>query len=306
MATKPKVSFDVIWLLAPSLLAMAWLVSKAQWFWNNRPDLQFGWIVVLLCGYLFYEALEKQPVVSFRPRWWSVALFLVGAGGLFLVQIYQVAFGTNAASMCGLATMIMLVAFANLGIVFGWQGITTFGLAYAFILIAMPMPGFIHGPIVNGLQNKVAVINTEVLNLMGIPAQRVGSLIHLPGGTVGIDEACSGIRSLQSTIMATIFIGYLTLKRVSFQILLLIAGIGLAIFGNLVRSLYLSLTANAQGVEAINRVHDAAGWTILVFTTVGVIVLSWLFNKLDQVAAGASQSGTEAAGLPAGEVSNPR
>ncbi len=285
MPEKSKVSFDTIWLLAPSLLAMAWLVSKAQWFWNNRPDLQFGWVVVLLCAYLFYEALEKQPAVNLRPRWWSILMFVAGTGGLFLVQIYQVAFGTNAASMCGLAAMIMLVAAANLGVVFGWKGISTFGLAYAFILIAMPMPGFIHGPIVNGLQNKVAVINTEVLNLLGIPAQRVGSLIHLPGGTVGIDEACSGIRSLQSTVMATIFIGYLTLKRVSFQILLLIAGIGLAIFGNLVRSLYLSLTANSQGVEAINRVHDAAGWTILVFTTIGVIILSWLFNKLDRAVA---------------------
>lgn len=297
MPSKPKVSFEPVWLLAPSLLAMAWLVSKAQWFWNNRPDLQFGWVVVLLCAYLFYEALEKQPPLSVRPRWWSILAFAAGAAGLFLVQIYQVAFGTNAASMCGLAAMIMLVAFANLGLVFGRKGITAFGLAYAFILIAMPMPGFIHGPIVNGLQNKVAVFNTEILNLLGIPAQRVGSLIHLPGGTVGIDEACSGIRSLQSTIMATLFIGYLTLKRVSFQILLLIAGIGLAIFGNLVRSLYLSLTANSQGVEAINRVHDAAGWTILIFTTVGVIILSWLFNKLDQAAttATATEPGVAAA-----------
>lgn len=306
MPAKPKISFDAVWLLAPSLVAMAWLVSKAQWFWNNRPDLQFGWVVVLLCGYLFYEAMEKQVPVNPRPRWWALMVFGAGAVGLFLVQIYQVAFGTNAASMCGLAAMIMLVAFANLGLVFGWKGITTFGVAYAFILIAMPMPGFIHGPIVNGLQNKVAVINTEVLNLLGIPAQRVGSLIHLPGGTVGIDEACSGIRSLQSTIMATVFIGYLALKRVSFQVLLLIAGIGLAIFGNLVRSLYLSLTANYQGVEAINRVHDAAGWTILIFTTVGVIILSWLFNKLDKAASKAVQPAIDpGASVAAGTTPGP-
>jgi len=144
------------------------------------------------------------------------------------------------------------------------------------------MPGIIYGPLVGGLQGMVSAVDTEILNLMGIPAQQVGSLIHLPGGTVGIAEACSGIRSLQSTVMATVFIGYLTLNRVSWQVLLFICGVGLAIFGNLMRSLYLSLMANAYGVESVEEVHDAAGWTILIFTTVGVILISWLLNKLQQ------------------------
>jgi exosortase len=189
----------------------------------------------------------------------------------------------------------MLVVTANLGLVYGWAGLRCFGMAFFFILIAMPMPSAIQGPLVGGLQAKVAWVNTEVLNLLGIPAQQVGSLIHLPAGTVGVDEACSGIRSLQSTIMATVFIGYLTLKRASLQVLLLLFGIALAIFGNLVRSLYLSLTANAKGIQAIAGVHDAAGWSILAFTAVGVFLLSWYFKKLERQI-------TETADVPAEEA----
>ena len=74
--------------------------------------------------------------------------------------------------------------------------------------------------------------------------------------------------------MATLFIGYLTLKSRALQIALLVCGVGLAIFGNLIRSLYLSLTANAQGVQAIDNVHDNAGWSILIFTAIGVVILS--------------------------------
>ncbi|MCP5523509.1 MAG: exosortase/archaeosortase family protein [Verrucomicrobiales bacterium] len=269
-------------LLLPSFLAMAWLIARAQWFWNTNPDLNFGWVVVLLCAYLFYEAWETRPALDCRVRWWALPFCLGGLGLLFLIQIYQAALGANAASTVGLALGVMLVVFANLAMVFGWPGIRAFGMAYAFLLVALPMPSAVHGPLVGGLQGFVATINTEVLNLLGIPAQRVGSLIQLPAGTVGIDEACSGIRSLQSTIMATVFIGYLTLKRVSWQVLLFICGVGLAVIGNLIRSLYLSLTANAQGVEAIEKVHDAAGWSILVFTTVGVILVSWLLNRLQK------------------------
>jgi exosortase len=268
--------------LSPAFLVMAWIVSRAQWFWRNNPDLQFGWVVVLLCAYLFWEAWEKRPAPNWRLRPWAVGLFLAGLGLMFLVQIYQAVMGSSAPTTLGLALGGMLVVAGNLGVVFGGAGVRHFGMAFGFLLIAMPVPSGIQGPIVGTLQNKVAWFNTEVLNLLGIPATQVGSLIHLPAGTVGVDEACSGIRSLQSTIMATLFIGYLTLNRFSLQVLLFLSGISLAILGNLIRSLYLSLTANARGIEAIAGVHDAAGWSILTFTAVGVIILSWFFKKLER------------------------
>lgn len=176
----------------------------------------------------------------------------------------------------------MLVIVANLGIVFGWPGIRDFGMAFVFILIAMPMPSAVQGPVVGGLQSLVARFNVELLNLIGIPAQQIGSLIHLPNGTVGIDEACSGVRSLQSTIMAAIFIGYVSLKRNSLRLVLFGAGVILAIVGNIGRSLYLSLMAHWRGMDAIERVHDAAGWSVLAFTAAGVILLSWIIGRAEK------------------------
>lgn len=277
----PAALFPLLWL-SPAFLAVAWVVSRAQWFWNNNPDLQFGWIVLLLCAYLFWEAWEKRPAVDWKARPWAVACFGGGLGLMFLVQIYQAVMGSSAPTTLGLALGGMLVIAGNLGMVFGAAGLRRFGMAFGFLLIAMPVPSGIQGPIISALQNKVAWFNTEMLNLLGIPATQVGSLIHLPAGTVGVDEACSGIRSLQSTIMATIFIGYLTLRRFSLQVLLFGCGVALAILGNLIRSLYLSLTANARGIEAIAGVHDAAGWSILTFTAVGVLILSWFFKKLER------------------------
>lgn len=261
---------------------MAWLISRAQWFWRHNPDLQFGWIVVLLCGYLFWEAWQTRPEVDWKPRVWAVPIGFAGLGLLFVVQIYQAFLGANAASTVGLALGLMLIIAANLGVVFGWPGIRDFGMAFAFILIAMPMPSAVQGPVVGGLQSLVARFNVELLNLIGIPAQQIGSLIHLPNGTVGIDEACSGVRSLQSTIMAAIFIGYVSLKRNSLRLVLFGAGVILAIVGNIGRSLYLSLMAYWRGMDAIERVHDAAGWSVLAFTAAGVILLSWIIGRAEK------------------------
>jgi exosortase/archaeosortase family protein len=107
------------------------------------------------------------------------------------------------------------------------------------------------------------------------------SLIHLQNGTVGIDEACSGIRGLKSTVMATLFIGYLTLKIRGLQAALFVAGIFLAIVGNVGRSLFLSLMANAHGMKSLDHYHDTAGWSILLFTASVVALLAWSLAKLE-------------------------
>jgi exosortase len=268
-------------LLLPSFIALGWLVSKAQWYWNHRPDLQFGWGVLVICGYLFWMAWGNRPEARGR---WSVSSLLcavLGCGLLFLTQIYQAAFGMMPASLMGLAAGTMLVVAANLLYAFGWAGLRHFAFAYGFLLIALPMPSAIQNLIVGGLQSLVAAINVEVLNLMGVPAQQTGSLIQLPLCTVGIDEACSGVRSLQASIMVALFVGYLKLQNNWLRVLLVVLGIGLATFGNVVRSLFLSLQAHWHGTEAIKNYHDAAGWSILVFTFAGVAVLAWLLRKID-------------------------
>lgn len=275
-------TWEVLLALTPMWLAFAWLVSKVQWFWTHKPDLQFGWIVLLLCVFLLWDQWARRPQPVFKLSWPLFAFGLLGCSLLFVVQIYHAAFGMMPALIMGLCAAVYLVAAANIHFVYGWTGLRYFAFPLLFLLIAMPLPTFLYSPIVNGLQHKVASVNVEVLNMLGIPAQRLGSLIHLPNGTVGVDEACSGIRSLQSTVMATLFIGYLTLKSRFLQITLFACGIGLAILGNLIRSLYLSLTANAKGVEAIDTVHDSAGWSILLFTAGGVAILSWLFAKFEK------------------------
>jgi exosortase len=267
--------------LMPAWLAVTWLVSKAQWFWTHRPDMQFGWVVLMLCCYLFYEGWEKRPATAYRWTVLTGGLLGLGTSLLFVVQIYQAAFGMKPASLLGLALALFCLIGCNVAYVFGRNGLWHFSFAFGFLLIALPMPSAIHNLVVGGLQSKIAVLNVEILNLMGIPAQRIGSLIRLPNCTVGVDEACSGIRSLQSALMATLFIGYLSLSRLSLKLVLVLVGVCLAITGNLARSLFLSYTANASGVEVLESAHDAAGWSILLFTAAGVALFAWLFSKLE-------------------------
>ena len=288
--SKPQGIWSEFLLWSPIVVSLAWLVSKASWFWNNNPDMQFGWVIPMLSGYLLFEGFEKRPAVVGRWSVFSVFSIFVGVLFLFLTQIYQAAYGLTAGSMAGLGLGFLGVSMGNLWYAYGSAGVKTFGFGLAFFLIALPIPSVIYGQIISSLQHGITMVNVEVLALLGTPASIQGNLVQLPTGVLGVDEACSGIRSLQSTVMATLFIGYLTLERFGFRTLLFVSGLLLAIIGNLIRVFSLSYSASIHGIEAVDAAHDVAGWSILMFTVVGVGVLSWVFGKME---AAMSRAGSQ-------------
>ncbi len=239
----------------------------------------------MLWAYLLFEAWSHRPATRFQWSWRPALLTLFGLGMLFFSQLYQAAFGVTTEGMSALGVGAMSFIAGNFMYVFGWDGSRRFTFVFAFFCLALPVPETIYYPFVSGLQSKVAALNVELLNLTGVPAEQLGNAIRLPACVVGIDEACSGIRSLQSTVMATLFLGHLMLRKPGLQAALFGLGLLLALGGNLLRSFFLSYTAHAKGPKAIESYHDAAGWSILVFTAVGVAAAAWWLSRWEKVLA---------------------
>ena len=134
----------------------------------------------------------------------------------------------------------------------------------AFILVAVRWPYRIEHALTQNLMQVVASITVEILGWLGIPAIERGNLIELAGGTLGVDEACSGIRSFQSTLMAGLLMGELYRLRLIPRAVLVLVGLGLAFAFNIVRTFILSYQANKEGMGALDKWHDPAGYTIAI------------------------------------------
>ncbi|MBI5387448.1 MAG: exosortase/archaeosortase family protein [Verrucomicrobia bacterium] len=266
-------------LLAPSWLALAWLVTKAQWFWSHNPELSFGWAVLVLCGYLFFQAWPKPPPLRLKWSVLSVAAAVMACFVLFVTQIYQAAYGLTPASMSGLGLGFLLVVCSNLVFVWGWPGVRHFGFSFGFMLVALPIPSLITAPIIDGLQVRIASFDAELLNLIGIPAMRTGKLITIAAGTVGIDEACSGIRSLQASLMISLFLGQLYGFNLMRRLAFIAAGFALAVFFNLVRTFLLVCIASNAGLGGVGKWHDATGTGILVACFLGLWGLGVILRR---------------------------
>jgi exosortase/archaeosortase family protein len=106
---------------------------------------------------------------------------------------------------------------------------------------------------------------------LGVPAVQHGNVIEVATGMVGIDDACSGIRSFQATLMISLFFGELYRLSTRRRVLCVLAGFGLSFMFNVGRTTLLTWVAAHKGIAAIAIWHDPAGVTILV----GCFVCLW-------------------------------
>jgi len=173
------------------------------------------------------------------------------------------------------AFAVVTITLSIIYLIGGGSWLRHFAIPVLFLLTAVPWVTAIEAPIIEGLMRSVAAIAAEVLALFGIPAQAEGNLMRLPSGLVGVNEACSGVRSLQTSIMIGLLFG--ELKRLSLwqRIFLVVAGVGIALFANFLRVLFLvSMASRAHDVSVVNKWHDLAGYGILVLVFLGTMLIA--------------------------------
>jgi exosortase/archaeosortase family protein len=104
--------------------------------------------------------------------------------------------------------------------------------------------------------------------------------MRLPSGLVDVNEACSGVRSLQTSIMIGLLFGELKRLSLGQRIFLVVAGVGIALLANFLRVLFLvSMASRAHDVSVVNKWHDIAGYGILVLVFIGTLAIAWRLGR---------------------------
>src|SRR5207302_7290685 len=197
-----------------------------------------GVLAVVLIAFSALLVLPTRFLAEANPDWrllsWSLALGVVGITLSFLYLI-------------GGRAWLRHLAFPIL-----------------FFLVAVPWPVRIEQSVIQTLMRMVTTINVTFLQLAGVPALQHGNVIEVGKGFIGIEEACSGVRSLQATLMVSLFLGELYSFKVSRRLVLIAVGVVLAFFCNVVRTAILVWVGTTKGINTIEAWHDPAGLTIVM------------------------------------------
>ncbi len=269
----------MLWI--PVLGALAYMLWDLIYWWGKLEDYNFGYIVPLFSAYLIYENWAIITKKKSPDRRWYLPAWIFAAVCFLAVANYKALIGHDQTPSWVLAIGALTIFSASIVATWGWRALRLCLFPILFIFVAVPLPQSLWGGISQALQRFVAFVSVEVLTIMNIPVLQHGNTLELESGQLAIADACSGIRSLQMSIMIGLLLGKLFLKTYFTRFLIVILGMMIAIPGNLIRTLWLTTTAHFEGMKAMQAIHDLAGWVVMGATVVGVGVVCFLLVKFE-------------------------
>ncbi len=286
---------------------VAW--DQSHW-WETKEDYSFGWIVPALVAFVVWDrwsqllaalAAMAEPG-SARARGWQawvlgagVGLMLaLGAGFFLLGAFYRAGAGSShpgtLAITLGMIGVVLPLLWLNApespaarsGGLWADARLPLMGLFLFPVLVwlvSAPMVSVVESQLSLFLLSQVVTVVSFVFEMLGLPLEQQGNVLVLPSGRVGVEDACSGIRSLTACLFAGSFLGAVFVERLWQKVTLVVASMIFAFLTNLARGLFLTGWAYAHGPDAINgTVHDIAGYGVLALTIGGLLCLLPIVN----------------------------
>ncbi len=298
-----------LWLLAAG--NWCWLVWACAGEWTSSEDYNYGWFVLPLALYFLWKRIERGDggVVRDAAGGWRdslaravIVLSLLFVAPLEIVRQTPIYWRPILWAIGFLAVGNTLAAAWLTG---GPQRLKVFLFPALFMLVGIPWPTFVEGSISFPLMQIVTGWSVGLLHLLGYPATAAGTTISLPNCTVGVEEACSGLRSLQTALMVGLAAGELARLRAWGRAVLLAVAFVMAVAGNQVRVLMLAMTGIGGGTAAVERMHDTAGHAVLALLLGGVGLAAWGLAKLSASPAGGNRRTAAVAEADAGPAAGP-
>lgn len=326
------------WLAALALaggfqLFVAW--DQSHW-WRVKQDYTFGWLVPLFVAFVIHDRWGKivadvsacAAPGSPRVDGWQKWLLRLGLGATLLLGVLFFLLGSFYRAGAGASQPgTLAITLGMIGIVLPLLVLNApesptpvagslfsdarLRLTSVFIfpvlvwLVSAPMVSVVESQLNLFLLRKVVTVVAFVFDTLGLPIEQQGNVLALPPvdgkpNQVGVEDACSGIRSLTACLFAGSFLAAVFVDRLWKKIFLVAAAMGFAFLTNLGRSLFLTAWAYNYGHQAIEgTVHDVAGYAVLGVTVVGLLALIPLLNlrlggsnAAEPVSASAAESKT--------------
>jgi exosortase len=270
------------WLVAIVVFGLLWfeLINqlKAEWWLN--PQYNYGLIVPLLALYLFWKRWRNRPTPAPPATTaFPTALIFLCAALFFPIRFLAEANPDWRLLSWALALVVVTIFLLFLYLVGGRAWVRHFSFPVLFFLVAVPWPVRIEQVIIQDLMRIVTAINVTFLQLAAVPALQHGNVIEVGTGFIGIEEACSGVRSLQATLMVSLFLGELYYFTMSRRLILIVIGALLAFVCNVVRTAILVWAGTTSGPKSIEAWHDPAGLTILIACLFGLWIASLIMMR---------------------------
>ena len=250
-------------LYAPVLAAMG-----RQWV--DDTTTAHGFLLAAAAVVVVYRKWPRLRERAPAPDAWGVPLVLAGLT-LFVL-------GSVGAEVFALRLSLPIVAFGSVLALLGRSHARLLLGAFALFLLAIPLPAVFITTMTMPMQLLASQLAEGLIAAGNIPVMRDGNLLRLDHATLEVAEACSGLRSATSLIaisaVGTALLGLSWIRGV----LLMLAALPIAIFGNGARVAATGYLTQIFGEGAARGLpHELTGYAaflVMCATTIFIVRLT--------------------------------
>ncbi len=237
------------------------ILRDLVWQWWDDPNYTHGFLVPLFSGFLVWQRRKQLAALSPDGSWIGLPVLLTGLGALLLGEIGAENFLMRSSLIAVLAGLVLFH--------FGRQVFQLVAFPLLFLFFMIPLPATLFYAAAFPLQNLAARNAAWTLDTLGVPVLLDGNVIHLTKLSLGVAEACSGIRSLISLFSVAVAWAFLTLPGVVAMAVFVAAVIPITIVANAGRIVLTGLVGQWFGVDyAQGFFHTFSSWLVFVFAFV--------------------------------------
>jgi exosortase len=256
--------------------------------WSINEQYSYGWLVPFFALFFFWSRWEDRPDPEIRSRRPEAAnnrralvagLIAVPALLILLpVRLFEIANPDWRLINWLHAAVVTTLTLLYIWYIGGAPWLRHFTFPVLFAFVAVPWVSPIEGPIVQGMMRAVAWVASETATSFAIPTQLEGSVISIPSGAVGVSEACSGVRSLQTSLVIGLLFGELKRLSILRRVALVAGAIVIAFIANCGRALFLVWIAAIKNLVEVGHWHTRAGYSIVAVVFAGSVLLAMLLG----------------------------
>ena len=251
-------------ILLVAHLPMLFLLAKDLW---SREHYQFFVFIPFAAAFLMWEGVNrlKGPVQAGNQ---IICYILILISALMLVVASLVTSGTLAAisALLTLATMIYGVG--------GWTLFKECFPGWVIFFLAVPPPFRLDDLLITTLQRWVAYGNGAILDVFGVEHLIQGTTVKIPGRQLMVEEACSGIHSLFSSLFVALLLALYSRRGVIHTLILLLVTVYWVLIGNLARVLLIVLADVKLGYTGLAEGLPHSMLSIFIFLVIIPLIFS--------------------------------
>lgn len=241
--------------------------------WANDPQYSHGYIVPIFACVLLWFRRETFPFESVGVNLWGLALLLVAV-------VFRVASAQLYLEWFESLSLIPMVGGLVL-LCFGWRVLLWAAPAIAFLAFMIPLPYSIETAMRGPLRRLGTISSTYVMQMLGLRAYSEGNVIVMDSNSIGVAEACSGLRMLVIFFALSTAVAMISQRAWWERLIVVLSAVPIALIANITRITVTGMLFEYAGAEIAEKVfHDLAGWLMMPYGLALLGLESWVLSRL--------------------------